>query len=577
MEFNVLKFGGGLVKQFYSTTFVIDEDEFYYKKKKADESHQIYHISYLNEVYIQRQLKEKQDYVLIIDLNSSIDNNNNNKKEKTIIKLAEKEGEDGTLSQIKKILNVKRLQYDINLFLYNYKERILSSLDNKTIVNRFEEETKNNFDKIAKALKYNQYLIKNIETINVLFNEKLNNFVKLLNQNDFSANLIDEETINKIKILLTNIYSLQDNKKMKNYDDLEKFKKIYINLIKLISQIKFGYILKKFKHYDKKYLLEKQKANKNIKNINNADDNLASNEEEDINEIKENEEEEENYNEIKNENNNTDNIEYRIKKKKEQNGAYKSRILTALNSNSKMKDNLKNMILTQNKKLYFCLVCNTMLEKTLLDKSTCNFDLKCTSRSFFYCKRCKIHFCTKCIVYQRGMKCSKNHKYFPKPVNPNEDLKCFLCNKSKTFPYYECKYCKEQICAECSDGVNVKQNSCHSCSNELVWKKCLFNECDRCHQSCDCFYFCICCDYSICLNCSSIPKHKCGALHEIEKIEYDLDNNEKYKKGFCNNYEIRFDGKCSWCNITIGKNIMFACLRCSLFLCEKCNKRMDEL
>ena len=250
--------------------------------------------------------------------------------------------------------------------------------------------------------------------------------------------------------------------------------------------------------------------------------------------------------------------------------------MAALNSNTKMKDNLKNMILTQNKKLFFCLVCNTILEKTLLDKANCNFDSKCTSRSFFFCKKCKIHFCTKCIIYQRGMKCFKNHKYFPKPVNPNEEIKCFLCNKPKMFPYYECKYCKEQICSECSDGVTVKQNSCQSCSNELIWKKCLYTECDRCHQPVDCFYFCICCDYSICMNCSNLPKNKCGALHDLEKIEFDLDDQEKYKKGFCNNYEARFDGKCSWCNITIGKTNMWACLRCSLFLCEKCYKKGDE-
>ena len=568
MEFNVLKYGGGLVKQFSSAIFIIDEDEFYYKRKRNDENFQRYHISYLTEVYIQKQIKEKQDYVLIIDLNNTIDNN---KKEKTVIKLAEKEGENGTLSQIKKILNVKRLQYDINLFLFNYKERMINSLDNKKIVNKFEEDTKNDTDKITKALKDNEFLIKNMEKINGLFNEKLNNFIKILNQNDFNANLMDEETINKIKNLITN--NLITEKKAKNYEDLEKFKKVYINLIKLFSQIKFCFILKKFKHYDKKYLLERQKPNQNSKNINVVDENLIDNQEEN-NEIKEVEEEEDNN--IENENKNPDDIEARIKKKKQQNEAYKSRILSALNSNTKMKDNLKNMILTQNKKLFFCLVCNTMLEKTLLDKSNCFFDSKCTSRSFFFCKKCKIHFCTKCVVYQRGMKCSKNHKYFPKPVNPNEDIKCFLCNKPKMFPYYECKYCKEQICSECSDGVNIKQNSCHSCSNELVWKKCLFTECDRCHQMGDCFYFCICCDYSICLNCSSISRKKCGALHELEKIEFDLENPEKYKKSFGNNYELMFDGKCSLCNITIGKTKMWSCLRCSLFLCEKCSQRVDE-
>ena len=562
MEFNILKQSGGLVKRFNPTIFFIDEDEFYYKKKKNDENYKRFHISYLKEVYIQKQIKEKPDYILIMDLFENIQNN----KKETLIKLAEKDGFSETLSQIKKILNVKRLQYDLNIFLYKYKEKMEFLLNNNPIITKFEDESKTNIDKIKNALKKNEYMTKNIDAINSLFNEKLNNFVKLLNQNDINANLMEEETINKIKILLSNNFDFQDAKKSnKNFDELEKFKNIYLNLIKLFSQIKFCFILKKFKFCDKKYLLEFQKANK-ISKSNISKEELSLNDENDGNEITEENDA----------NQNKDNIENRISKKKEQNEAYKSRILSALNSNTKMKDNLKNMILTQNKKLFFCLVCNTLLEKTLLDKATCNFDSKCTSRSFFFCKKCKIHFCTKCIIYQRGLKCFQNHKYFPKPINANEDTKCFLCNKSKVFPYYECKYCKEQICSECSDGVNIRQNSCQNCNNELNWKKCLFTECDKCHKLSECFYFCICCDNSICLNCSNNPKGKCGALHDLEKIEFNLDEPDKYKKRFCDNYEILIDGKCSLCNITVGKTPMWACLRCSLFLCDKCFKKIDE-
>ena len=566
MEFEVLKFGGSLVKQFNPVIFVIEEDEFYYKKKKNDETFQRYHISYLKEIYIQKQIKEKHEYVLIIDLNNNFENN---KKEKTLIKIADKEESPGNISQIKKILNVKRLQYDINLFLFNYKEKMMNLLDSRDIINKSEEEDKTNYNKITKTLKDNEFLMNNIDQINLLFTEKLNNFVKLMNVNDFSANLMDDDTINKIKNLLNKNFE-QQKKSNKNYEELYRFKNIYINLIKLMSQIKFCFLLKKFKYNDKRYLLGNKKSNSNVKN---EDEKLFENPE-NIDEIKEQVNQDNNNINIEIKNN--DNIESRISKKKEINEVYKSRILAALNSNTKMKDSLKNMILTQNKKLFFCLVCNTMLEKTLLDKANCNFDSECISRSYFYCKKCKIHFCTKCVVYQRGMKCYKNHKYFPKPVNPNEDVKCFLCNKSKVFPYYECKYCKEQICSECSDGVLIKQNTCHSCSNELVWKKCLFTECDRCHQLVDCFYFCICCDYSICLNCSSLPKNKCGSLHKLEKINFNLDDPKKYKKRFCDNYEIRFNGKCSWCNITLGKIDIWTCLRCSLFLCQKCFIKINE-
>ena len=66
MEFKVLK-SGGLVKQFHPVTFTIGEDEFFYKKKKNDEKKQKYHISYLNEVYIQQQ-KEKPEYILVLEV-----------------------------------------------------------------------------------------------------------------------------------------------------------------------------------------------------------------------------------------------------------------------------------------------------------------------------------------------------------------------------------------------------------------------------------------------------------------------------------------------------------------------------
>ena len=278
MEFNILKQSGGLVKQFNPTIFFIDEDEFYYKKKKNDENYKRFHISYLKEVYIQKQIKEKPDYILIIDLFENIQNN----KKETLIKLAEKDGFSETLSQIKKILNVKRLQYDLNIFLYKYKEKMEFLLNNNPIITKFEDESKTNIDKIKNALKKNEYMTKNIDAINSLFNEKLNNFVKLLNQNDINANLMEEETINKIKILLSNNFDFQDAKKSnKNFDELEKFKNIYLNLIKLFSQIKFCFILKKFKFCDKKYLLEFQKANK-ISKSNISKEELSLNDENDV-------------------------------------------------------------------------------------------------------------------------------------------------------------------------------------------------------------------------------------------------------------------------------------------------------
>ncbi len=282
----------------------------------------------------------------------------------------------------------------------------------------------------------------------------------------------------------------------------------------MFTQIKFCYILKRFKQYDKKYLLEnkicnsyKNKNNEDNKNIDSLFNPNDSKEEiiyvhsnTYVNNI--------NENEIKKD----DNIDVRISKKKEQNERIQTRILAGLNSNSKMKENLKNLILSQNKKLYFCIKCNSLIEKSLLDKSNCYFDKSCTNRSFFYCKRCKLHLCTKCISYQRGKKCSKNHKYFQKPINAKEDIKCFLCNKLNIFPYYECKYCKEQICSDCIAGIPESQHSCFNCNSEIYWRKSIYTACERCQKLSDCFYYCIFCDYSICINCTGLPKKKMWSI-----------------------------------------------------------------
>ena len=594
MEFKVLK-SGGFVKQFRPIIFTIGEDEFFYKKKKKDEKYQKYHISYLNEVYIQLQ-KEKPEYVLFLEINiKNMAKKKNNKKVK-IIKLAMKEDKNtNILSDIKKILNVKRLQYDINLFLFNWKQTMIISV-NKEKLNELKDEK--NISKVKRSLIENIEQKNNKEKINEVLDSKLNNFMNILNQDNLNINLLSEDIIKKTKEILndSNIIENEENSNEKNlkiFENIENYNSLYLNFIKLFTQVKFAYILKRFKHYDKKYLLEFQTSNfiKNIQNKNeelekqeinlNNNPNILLNPEEDkeeINIIHSSTMVDKNESEIK-----IDDIDSKISKKKEQNERIQNRILAGLNSNTKMKENLKNLILSQNKKLYFCIKCNSLIEKTLLDKSNCYFDKSCTNRSFFYCKKCKIHLCTKCVIYQRGMKCSKNHKYFQKPVNTQEELKCFICNKAKIFPYYECKYCREQICSDCANSGSVRQNSCFNCNNELTWRKCIYTSCDRCHKLLDCFYYCVCCDYSICINCSSLPKKMCGAFHNLEEIDLmknfcitDAINDsqpKKVNKIYCYNYQVLFNGKCCWCNITIGKSKIWGCIRCSLFLCDKCYKK----
>ena len=608
MEFKVLK-SGGLVKQFRSIIFTIGEDEFYYQKKKKKDKIQRYHISYLNEVYIQQQAKEKPEYVLILEINKKHINKKKDKKDKKIkiIKLAIKEDKNFTiLSDIKKILNVKRLQYDMNLFLFNWKqknsilikkEKLYESKDENQVINiknLINENIEKKFDK---------------EKLNELFQNKLNNFVKLLNQKNLDINLLDEVLIKKIIELINGSFIIENNNEKideinsKQFKSIENFNKLYLNLIKLFTQIKFCYILKRYKLYDKKYLLENQQCNfvKNLNHTNENNNNEIINQNQinidknsyisnDKNENNNNEEFDYNmrtYSEII-ENENIKDIDSKITKKKNRNERIQSRIVASLNSNSKMKENLKTLILSQNIKLYFCIRCNSLIRKTLIEKSNCNFDDTCTNRSFFYCKKCKLHLCTKCVSYQRGMKCSKNHNYFQKPVNTKEEIKCLICNKSNVFPYYECKYCKEQICSNCSAGITSRQISCFNCNNELNWRKCIYTSCDRCHKLSDCFYFCICCDYSICLNCLSLPRNICGGLHNLKEIDlmkdYFPDNNNNiiqegnniFNKIYCYNYETLFNGKCSLCNTTVGKKKIWSCLRCSFFLCEKCYKKNED-
>ena len=591
MEFNVLK-SGGLVKKYSPVIFTISEDEFYYKKSKSDEKYQIYHINYLNEIYLQQQAKEKPEYILFLEINIKyMEEKKKDKKTKTV-KLATKDDKNtNILSDIKKILNVKRLQYDINLFLFNWKQVKCITFDKSQLIKPEDEEKR-------KDLKKN--LIENIEkktnkeSIDVLFEYRLNNFIKYLNQLSLNIPLLDDELIKKIRGIINSSTILENeqnnnNKNFKISESIEQFNQIYLNFIKIYTQIKFGYILKRYKYYDKKYLLENQtinsNKNKNNEEIINSESLFNPNEtKEEITIIHSNTYVHNNHND--NEIIKEDNIDLRISKKKEQNERIENRIIAGLNSNTKMKENLKNLILSQNKKLYLCIKCNSLIEKSLLDKANCNFDNSCTNRSFFYCRRCKLHLCTKCVIYQRGLKCSKNHKYFKKAIN-SEETKCFLCNKANNIPYYECKYCKEMICSDCSSGVVGRQNSCFNCNNELIWRKCIYTSCNRCQKLSDCFYYCVCCDYYVCLNCSSLPKNEmCGALHNLKEIDLmnsycctdktDKEQIPRINDKYCFNYEVLFSGKCCWCNATIGKNKIWGCLRCSFFLCDNCNKRNSE-
>ena len=178
----------------------------------------------------------------------------------------------------------------------------------------------------------------NKDILNEFFQDKLNNFIKLLNQNNLDINLLDDDIIVKIKEIINGSFILQneeyhnEDKNLKKFEDINNCNNIYLNLIKLFTQIKFCYILKRFKNYDKQYLLETQKYNINKNkngekeneeiNINNS--KILFNPNEDIDEMKilhsdTTIEENENENQIKG-----DDIDLKISKKKDYNDRIQS-------------------------------------------------------------------------------------------------------------------------------------------------------------------------------------------------------------------------------------------------------------
>ena len=90
----------------------------------------------------------------------------------------------------------------------------------------------------------------NKEKLNELFQEKFNNFRKLLNKDNLEINLLDEVTIIKIKEIIESSFILENKENnVKLSDEINNFNNVYLNLIKLFTQIKFCYILKRFKKY----------------------------------------------------------------------------------------------------------------------------------------------------------------------------------------------------------------------------------------------------------------------------------------------------------------------------------------
>ena len=142
-----------------------------------------------------------------------------------------------------------------------------------------------------------------------------------------------------------------------------------------------------------------------------------------------------------------------------------------LNLNSTIKENFKLKLNKENFKLFF----NNLLKRTIKSDATCKFDNKCTNNSIFYCRRCKINYFTYCVNYQRNLKCSKNHSFFPVINCKDKNYECLICKSKTNIPFYVCAHCNEEICQNCSNGVKEKERSCYICNYELTWKKSIYS------------------------------------------------------------------------------------------------------
>ena len=252
--------------------------------------------------------------------------------------------------------------------------------------------------------------------------------------------------------------------------------------------------------------------------------------------------------------------------------------------NEKLISQLKLYIEKNNIQIYICFRCGNLLFKLpKKEVSTCNYDNNCFNISFFFCKLCKIYFCSYCIHYPRDLKCDRSHDL--KKIKKNELINfkkekymCELCGKnefktnilfcSECNNTFICKICKEE--AEKSMLVKYK---CR-CGNFLFWRRGLRTICNKCNLIKSCFWICYFCKKMFCVNCFKTFKNKCGLMHELNEICLDdeqiiNDNKIKVKDIFINKILIRFN-----CNVCKNKffSRFFYCPRCNFIKCYKCNK-----
>ena len=264
---------------------------------------------------------------------------------------------------------------------------------------------------------------------------------------------------------------------------------------------------------------------------------------------------------------------------KELNKPYISENKKLKKENEQLLVQLKQFIEKNNIQLYICFKCGNLLsKKNEKSKSTCQYDNNCFSISWFYCKLCKIHFCSYCIHYPRDLKCVNKQTLNSKDnvKNSNEKLFCNLCGKynNKNDSYYSNKCLDLILCQMCQAEVEqtkMVQYKC-ACGYFLFWRRGLLKICDKCKKFSNCFWMCFFCKKFYCLSCYKTYENKCGLMHELKEICLDnleFDSKMHVKDLFINKILLmRFN--CDVCKNQFCSRY-FYCSRCNFIKCCKCN------
>lgn len=554
LKYKIKKYSG--VRGWTSRFFFISKDEFGYKKKEEDNRGFLYQIAQLDSSSV--VFDNGKTFFLYIKIKPNIE-----------LKISEEnQKENKTIVCLNQILNSKKIIYFIKELQFFYERKILMNFKvqeytqgielyiNNERSREIQEKLDNNRDKIRNLFElvqknfnaYSESMNSHFESLNIEDRfEKMKNFdefQKELEENPQNRLLVERKDFHKESISTLHMYHVQ--------------------LVKLLCSLKERVASSVYRqNFTFKPLVQDR-----------ADSNVETN--------------------------------LKIGKIKEENEELRKKLTTLLNKNSVIKDECKKILVGKNKKLFLCYRCGNMLQKTNFTEPTCSFDERCMERiqsfqhdkaegqslhsgSLFFCKKCKIHFCTYCIVLQRYLKCPYNHSLYPAKQSDFEGknaekievkkLKCLGCNKElELFKFFYCSYCKIKICFDCSKGKNGKENTCWNCSNELVWQRGIRSQCNKCSKWRQCYWNCYYCDYLICLECYSVPGNNCGGFHRLEVVDLEKERSDREridKVGkFKNNFEMKFYGKCSRCNHTIHSGKISMCLRCNLFLCTVCINQM---